>query len=83
LKKFDPCNDEEVSVPHTPWLDHAEAVEKPFKFVYRSLHCALDEMGRLSLEILRYIKARNDDIANRRSEAKASSKDTETSEDDD
>jgi hypothetical protein len=41
------------------WLDVCKAIEKPYWFVYNSLHCALDEMKEIAVEILNETAARS------------------------
>ena len=41
------------------WLDVCNAIEKPYWFVYNSLHSALDEMKELAVEILNETAARS------------------------
>jgi hypothetical protein len=41
------------------WLDVCAAIKAPYGFVYNSLHCVLDEMEKIAVEILNETAARS------------------------
>lgn len=58
LKDF--CIDTAYDDSSTEWDDSTQGIEKPYKFVSWALHCVLDAMYTIALDILAAVTERQD-----------------------